>query len=175
MSDSKPCHRVNWLKELKKEGLLPIAVVLAEIEGAWPWQIEERYWIAKLKQMGADLTNSTDGGDGVDGLPEETRKRMALTWTGRKHKPETIAKLKEARAKRVTSEATKRKMSATHKGREITWGATIAEATRKLSREQAEQIRHRIHSGETVISIAKETGIHRTTISKVKAGTYFVK
>lgn len=179
MQDKCKCHRVNWLNELKQEGLKPRAVVLTQIEifdeeGERIWQNEEMWWIRKLKEMGARLTNNTIGGDGVTGLPLETRQRMRMTWVGRKHKPETIQKLKEARAKRVTSEETKRKMSESQKGRKITWTAKIAESNRKLTKQEADEILRRLKNGEKVTDIAKEKNMHRTSISKIKKGTYFI-
>jgi len=180
MQDNTPCHRVHWLNELKREGLKPRAAILVTIDLFEPfdentWKIEEKYWIRKLKQMGARLTNNTIGGDGVVGLPAEARQRMRLTWLGRKHKPETIEKLKIARAKRVTSEETKRKMSESQKGRKITWGDALSKANRKITEKGAQEIKRRIENGELVTAIANELKIHRTTISKIKAGTYFMK
>lgn len=173
MRDTSSCHKVHWLNELKRENLRPIGVILSENLGGWSWQKEECYWIRKFKSMGARLTNNTIGGDGVSGVIGESKARMLATWIGRKHTPETIEKLKIARRKRVTSQETKDKMSATRKGREITWGDSIAESIRKLTPEQAEVIKMRIEAGETVTSLAKELGMHRTSVSKIKAGTYF--
>jgi len=179
MQDKGKCHRVNWLNELKALGLKPRVVTLVTIDlfddqGDKIWQSEERYWIKRLKSMGARLTNNTIGGDGVCGLPPEIRAKMRLTWLGRKHKPETIEKLKIARAKRVMTDETKKKMSASQKGRKITWIDAIAKANRKIDEKTAMEIETRIKQGEKVTDIARELGIHRTTISKIKAGTYFI-
>lgn len=175
IADKTLCHRTNWLAELKCAGLRPVGVTIETIEGEWPWQQEERYWISKLKAMGARLVNNTSGGDGVPDLPKETRERMRRVWIGRKHSPETIEKLKAARAKRITTAETRAKMSRTRRGRKITWGVKIAAATRKLTHEQVDQIKHRLADGERVCAIAAEFKMHRTSISKIKTGSYFVK
>lgn len=165
-------RRSRWIQKLKRLGLKPEVVVLEQIEGAWPWQESERYWIAFAKAQGWDLVNSTAGGEGVENLTADARARIATTWKGRKHRPETIAKLKAARALRKTSDATRAKMSAAMRGREITWAAKIAVAVRKLSPEQRESILRRLEAGERVKDLAREFGVHRTTLSKVKAGSY---
>jgi len=168
------CHRSSWIQSLKREGLRPYIVFLESLEGEWPWQETERFWIAYGRAHGWPLTNNTDGGEGVEGLPEETRQRMRLTWLGRKHTEESRRKLRIARAKRKTSDATRLKMSLSQKGRKITWIDKISEANKKLTPAQQEEILLRIKSGEMVKDLAKEYGVHRTTISKVNKGKYNV-
>lgn len=172
MRDTTKCHRVHWLSELRALGLRPVGVVLEDVHGAHPWQESERFWIQRLRSMGARLVNNTDGGDGVSGLPPETRQRMRAVWLGRKHKPETLQKLRLARRLRTTTTATRAKMSQTRRGRKITWGKAIAESIRKLTPQQLEEVSNRLKRGEMVKTLASEFGVHRTTISKVKAGTY---
>ena len=121
------------------------------------------------------MTNNTDGGDGVCGLPEETRKLMASVWKGRKHKPETIEKLKAARAHRVITEDTKRKQRESMIGRSITWGDKISKAVRKLTHEDVKNILDRFAAGEKLVDMAKEYGVDRTTMTKVRNGTYMDK
>lgn len=72
------------------------------------------------------------------------------------------------------SESHKRQMSIKMAGRKITWKAAIAEKNRKLTTQQAEQVSARLKNGERVCDLAAELGIHRTTVSKLKKGTYFV-
>lgn len=72
------------------------------------------------------------------------------------------------------SEKWKAKLSEKMTGRQITWKAALAEANRKISREQASTIASRLSNGEKVSAIADEFGVHRTSISKIKKGTYFV-
>ena len=102
MRDKSNCHRVHWLNELKRDGLRPDWIIRECIEtikeGGWPWQESEKFWIARMRSMNVNLTNNTDGGDGVSGLPSKTRDRMRQVWLGRKHTPETIERLKAARA-----------------------------------------------------------------------------
>ena len=174
MNEVSNCHRSHWLQNLKARGLIPQLVILEEIRGEWPWQEAERYWIARAKALGWQLVNNTNGGDGVDGLPLETRQRMAKVWLGRKHSQKTLQKLRETRKGRVASDETRKKMSLSMTGRKITWTAKIAEKNRKLTSGEVESIRIRIEKGEKVRDLATELGLHRTTLSRITAGTYFM-
>ncbi len=175
MNERSKCHRSNWLQSLRAQGKRPDLVLFEQIEGDWPWQESERYWIARGRAEGWPLTNCTDGGDGVPGLPPETRARMTAVWTGRKHRPESIEKMRTASTMQRHSDATKARMSAAHKGREILWIGKVAAALRKLTDPQVAVIGARLAAGELGIALAREFGVHRTTISKIKTGTYYVK
>lgn len=166
------CHRSHWIQSLKARGLEPSLMIIETVHGEWPWQESERFWIKRCRDGGMRLTNNTSGGDGVCGLPPETKERMRQTWLGRKHRPETIEKLRVASSSRTASDATRKKMSKSQTGRRILWVDKVAESLRKLSL-QAETIKQRLDRGEKVTSLAIEFKVHRTTISKIKKGTYF--
>ena len=53
----------------------------------------EKYWIKETKAQEIGY-NIADGGWGGNTYTEETRQRISKQFTGRKHKPETIKKLK---------------------------------------------------------------------------------
>lgn len=166
------CHRSHWLQSLKAKGLTPELVLIESIEGEWPWQESERYWIAYGRKMGWPLTNNTEGGDGVPGLSGESKARMLATWKGRKHSEASKLKIGAATASRRHSADTKARMSKVHTGRKITWVGAIKAALSKFSPELERLVLTRLNSGERVIDLAKEFGVHRTTISKIKKGKY---
>lgn len=175
MQDNSKCHRTHWLQKLKSEGLRPEITILEQVSSDDVWQDRERHWIAKGKELGWPLTNNTSGGDGVCDLPQEARERIRKTWIGRKHTEETKAKIgATSRLKRHTDEH-KAAMSEKMKQREITWGAKIAESTRKLSAQDQADILDALSSGVKNKDLAEKYGVHRTTISKVKTGRYIVK
>lgn len=110
LNEKSPCHRTHWLQSLRRRGLRPILRLLDVLPLSGNWQAAERDWIARAREAWP-LVNSTDGGDGVVNLPAESRERMRKTWLGRKHRPETIAKLIEARRRRLPhSEETRAKV-----------------------------------------------------------------
>lgn len=53
------------------------------------------------------------------GLSEETKKRISVAGTGRKHTPEAIEKIRAASKNRKQSEETKQKLSALRKGKKL--------------------------------------------------------
>lgn len=178
MNERSNCHRSHWLQSLKARGLRAEMLILERIDGSWPWQHSERRWIAYGKANGWPLVNNTNGGDGVNGLPADVRAKMAATWIGRKHKPESIKKMiatKRENGAFNTSDETRARMSVAHTGRKITWGDKLSEALRKLTDERVKKIMSRLQSGERVVDLAKEFGVHRTTISKIKMGAYYAK
>lgn len=178
MNEISHCHRSHWLQSLKARGLKPDMEILETVSGCWPWQESERFWIRRMKELGCDLVNNTSGGDGVPGLSGEGKERMLATWKGRKHTPETIAKLVAARALRPPfSIETRAKMSRSQTGRKFTapWLDKIAIANRKVNEFDLEMIKFRLAGGERVRELAEEYGVHRTTISKIKMGRYLIR
>lgn len=175
LRENSKCHRCNWIKNLKACDLKPRIVVLEELCGEWPWQEAEKFWIKFLKLNGHNLTNNTSGGDGVPDLPKETREIITSAWRGRKHSKETIEKLKHCRKNFHHTEATKKKMSKAHKGREIKWVDKIAKKLQKLTNDDIVTIKARLEKGEKVCNLAKEYNVHRTTLSKIKMGTYLTR
>ena len=175
LRDNSKTHKVNWIKSLKHKNLTPEIIILETLENDSDWQAKEKTWIAKAKENKWDLVNSTDGGDGVTNISGEGKERMLKTWKGRKHKPETLIKLSKASKGRIKTEEQKRKMSEIMKGREIKWVKKIVEKLKKFNDEQIEEIKTRLKNGERVCDLAKEFNAHRTTISKIKMGTYLEK
>lgn len=60
----RPTHKFNWIKALKDKGLKPILEVIEEVSIDL-WKGREKFWIKFYKQEGHNLTNYTQGGDGL--------------------------------------------------------------------------------------------------------------
>ena len=118
-------HRGYWIRSLLDAGVVPGVRLLAEVP-AESWQEHERQFIAQHKDT---LTNSTDGGEGLENPTEETRRKMSDANKGRPT-PAHVCQLRSENAKnRQWSEETKRKMSES-KRRE-----NLSEETRKKRSE----------------------------------------
>lgn len=169
-NEQSSCHRTHWIQSVVSRGKRPLMLILSRLPHGSEWQPVERDWIAHCRSVGWPLVNGTDGGDGVVGLSPESRERIVSAWRGRKHKPETLLKLsKSGKGKHSHSEEwrayMRQKMSmrvftATHRKR-------LSDATRKVSLDQAAEIRKRRADGERVSKLATEFGVHRMTITKV--------
>jgi hypothetical protein len=175
INETYPCHRRNWIDSLKKKGLEPDLIYLVKLEGsiAEDWKRWERRWIAIAKRDGWPLVNETSGGDGVPDLSPEASAKRNKTWIGRKHTPESLIKIAAASRGRRQSIEQRQRMSEIMTGRKILWADKVAEAIRKLTPEDVEEIKMRLANGEKNCDLSKEYGVHRTTLSKVKMGTYF--
>jgi hypothetical protein len=66
----------RWINFLLKQNRKPLFVILEKFQDK-NWQKYERKWIKFCKTQGYDLTNHTDGGDGLHNPDRETRKRMS--------------------------------------------------------------------------------------------------
>lgn len=174
MNEPPGCHRTHWLRELRSRGLKPTMIVLQVFADGEAWQESERFWIAEGKRRGWNLTNNTIGGDGVPGLSPEARARISAASSSRRYGPEVRAKIGAASRGRRASPERKARMRALMTGRTFTpdWIAKIRDGLRKLTDEDIAAIQYRIEIGELSCDLAKEYGVHRTTIQKVKAGTY---
>lgn len=100
---------------------------------------EEIRTIAKLRSEGYCLCNLTNGGEGTSGAAtsQEVRANRAeitkKTWTGRKHKPESILKM--------TASRTGKKQTDSHRDaiRKAHIGKTASEETRAKLSEHAKK------------------------------------
>ncbi len=126
-------YKANWMRQLLSEGLEPtIGILMETTEDNWPE--DERTCIAEAVANGANLTNLTEGGEGIIGYghSEETKRKISQSnkdqgkippsWKGRKQSPEHIRKRVEARQEGGNyghSEETKGKISQNRKGKNI--------------------------------------------------------
>jgi hypothetical protein len=131
-------YRVRWIQSLLSHGVEPSIRELCRVEPTMADSTEIRL-IASYKKTGHRLVNGTPGGDGIkaEGYPDELRCRLAAINTGKRHSPETIAKMSRTRTGRNRSPeavlqtvATRRqngsyKMTEEHRQR-------VAEGVRKL-------------------------------------------
>jgi hypothetical protein len=65
----------RWINQLKSMGLEPELRIL-EVVPSDDWETAERHWIAHYRDSGADLTNHTDGGEGLHNASESTRQKL---------------------------------------------------------------------------------------------------
>lgn len=145
-------HRGNWIKSLTSKGLKPTIELIEVVPPGKDWRIREMFWIAYYREIGYDLTNSTDGGEGQTGrvTSEETKEKLRLAGTGRVFSEETKKKLSESNKGKVFSVETKEKMRQAKLGK-------------KKSAEHIERIR------QSRIGVPL-TAEHRANISKGNIG-----
>lgn len=94
-------HASRWLRTLLAKNLLPKLVYLEEVESNW--QEAECRWISHARLQGWPITNSTDGGDGAVGLPEESLAKLSLNMARMWRDPVTRQKLLEGRIEAINA------------------------------------------------------------------------
>jgi group I intron endonuclease len=94
-------HKNHWLSSLLALGKKPILEILERTTEA-EWQERERFYIQEYRQL-SELTNTTDGGEGVLGIKQSAEaiaKRVASN-TGKKRTPEMKALISALARERV--------------------------------------------------------------------------
>lgn len=86
------CHRTKWIKSLLRCGLEPKMEILDEVPLA-QWQFWEREYIRVFKMLGINLVNNTIGGEGMTDPPPEVREKIARAQRGRIWNEERRAKI----------------------------------------------------------------------------------
>jgi group I intron endonuclease len=115
----------NWLKKYKDE--VEIFLIEENILSHEQVCAKEKYYIKLYRDLGFDLNNSTDGGDGVIGLivSEETRKKLSKASKGRKMSEVVKKKISESLKGKIVSEETKEKLKL------INFGKKFSEETKQ--------------------------------------------
>lgn len=93
-------HSSCWIRRLRRLGFLPTLLVLEVVPTA-DAPARERAWIAHHRQLGCQLTNHTDGGEGLEGFH---------------HRPESIDKMRERRRGRPLSPERRARIAAGLRG-----------------------------------------------------------
>lgn len=172
LNEDRGTHRCNWIRSLRREGLRPVQVIIDAVPARTDWQTIERAYIAAARRDGHQLTNGTDGGEGVCGLAPETRERLRRASIGRRHSAETRRKMSAAKKGRPQPEVWKQKMREICAGRPMS--PQLCEANRqrmqKLTPGQVREIRRRLAAGESQTSIAPDYGVSNGAISNIATG-----
>lgn len=98
LRDKHLSHKQCWIVGLKKTGRIPVLTVLQTVKG--DGCAEEIRWIQYYRERGADLTNLTDGGEGVAGykLTKKDRLNMRMAHLGKKLSPAHVEGMRKAYA-----------------------------------------------------------------------------
>lgn len=116
-------HRLNWIRSVLTAGRVPTMVVIADAATRAEANRLERKHIKLYRRAGHDLTNGSDGGDGVRPTAS-VRAKMSASQQVRWRRPEEHAKMSAAKStpasllllaqarERAKNAQTRRKLSA---------------------------------------------------------------
>ena len=140
-------HKNNWVKSLLCDDIKPLISLIEEVSEE-DWIQKEIFWIKYYRDLGYNLTNSTDGGEGMLNITDDIREKLSKANSGinnpnygKKRSKETNDKINEVRVikhseetKKIISEKlsgiprseeTKKKISDSNKGK------IVSEETKK--------------------------------------------
>jgi group I intron endonuclease len=159
----------SWIRKLLKNDLYPIIKIL-EICNENNWEERERNWIKNCRNLGINILNDTDGGDGGLGqiCTEETRKKFSLLRKGKKLSSEPIEKIRLSHLGKTSSEETKRKIGLKSIGRQANLGNRHTEETKKKISEKKKGIKQTEEHKLKVIEGRK--GYRHSKETKAKIG-----
>ena len=110
-------HTKSWLKSLRPK--IPNVIIVEQVN-FFEWKSTEIFWIAYFKMLGANLTNTSIGGDGANGTKLTTEHKLALSlgklgsknpMYGKHLTDEHRKKQSESLKGRVVSDETRKKLS----------------------------------------------------------------
>lgn len=152
------CQR--WIQSVLRQGKQPRLKVIEECNED-TWKVRECHWIAFYRAKGYQLTNITDGGDGVYPIPFEKeavrREAISLSRKGMKFSDSHRKNLSlSANLKYKKNPELKKNLSKK-------WG--------KLTDDQVLEVHELANSGEMPLSkIAAQYKIPQSSVSEIKNG-----
>lgn len=157
-------HRTHWLVQLQNLGFRALLYVIEECN-EFSWQERERYWIKYYRELGCDLVNATDGGEGLTNASQETKDKIRKAKIGTTKSEETKLKMSRSQKGRVITEDHKNKLSVAALGANN--GAS------KLTDQDVLLMRGLFSEGINCPTVARIYGIHRSTVNGIKARKYW--
>jgi hypothetical protein len=114
--DKEKTHKVYWIRSVRPEN---VHMSILEITTPEKAPERERFYIKKLRAMGFELTNATDGGEGLLNPALEIRAKISAACKGRITTTEHRKNLSDALKGRVMTDEWKEQMSIAKKGKHL--------------------------------------------------------
>jgi group I intron endonuclease len=178
--------KTAWIKSLRKRGFVPVVDILEHVSEV-NWKVREKYWINFYKKAKGhqNVLNMTEGGDGVmDGRHHTAESILKMSQArkgyiesekythpmlGKKHKQESIFKMSQSH---IGQPAWNRGRSELFIGdRNGFYGKKHSNESKvkmSLSIELVKKIKQQLKDGVSNIEIAKNLGVGRNTVSRIK-------
>ena len=109
-------HKNNWIKSLLTQGLKAKVLVIEECLCENSLNEAEKKWIKYYKQIGCDLTNGTEGGDGGK-MSQEAIEKMRTSKIGKSFSKEHREAISKSHKNKILSKETREKIGIKHKNK----------------------------------------------------------
>ena len=172
-------HLLHWLNSLLSKGQRPKVRILEVVRHGDDWREREKKWISIGRAKGWPLTNTTDGGEGLQNPSPSVRKKLADAARGKTYaagkrtdafrkRMAEVAKVTRNAAGHEVSEETRQKISKSLKGRTEHVPRGEANGLSKLTEKQVVQIRRKhAKGGVSMRALGREYGVAHDTIRKI--------
>lgn len=152
LKDNSDTYKTKWIKSILKNNQKPNIIILDNKIPINYWQSWEIYYIALYKELGFNLTNETDGGEGGDIISNHPNKEVfvkkaALLRVGNK-----------SRTGQKRSKEELEKQSVSLKG-VITWNKGLTKNTDERVKQMYDNINYKHSNSKEMIK--KLTKINR--------------
>jgi group I intron endonuclease len=165
-------YRTNWLTLLRSLNLKPIMQVIEECDES-NWAERETYWIKYYRNLGCDLVNATEGGEGTKGykLSEEHSQKLHSANIGNKytlgykHTEETKQSI--GNKSRGNKHVLGKHWKVSKEGR---YNMSLAARGKrsKLTNANVLEIKRKLSLGISINNLVSEFKVARSTISDIK-------
>jgi len=96
----KHTHKLHWIRQVLSAGRTVVLLELDTAENYSALIAKETELIKRYRGLGHQLTNCTDGGEGVENPPPDVRAKMSAAAKNRTYSAETRARMSAAQRKR---------------------------------------------------------------------------
>jgi hypothetical protein len=148
LKDNGTTRKCRWIKKITALGYPPELTILEKLPSLDGWGEAERKWIKEYSKN--DLTNLTDGGDGLSNVREETRKKMSN-------------ELK----RRMTGPNFREKIFTKERGRKISVALTGIKHTKEHIAKLPQNQKGWHHTPETIAKIKLNSKGHRWSSEEI--------
>lgn len=115
-SSGQNARKKARIDAIKSAGL-SVSVEVIEMIKMSIWEEREKYWIAEFRRIGFDITNLSDGGNGLDNHMKAAKLAMSLARKGKKRPPEACRNISLGKMGGTRSPEHRKSISDTLRGR----------------------------------------------------------
>ena len=174
-------HLLNWLNTLTRDGKKPSICILEYVSQDDDWREKERSWISYGRSSDWSLTNTTDGGEGLQNPSPSVRQKLSDAAKGKayasgkrsaafRQKMAHVAKNTKNAIGHTVSPAARARISQSLMGRTDHVPKGEANGRSVLTEDMVAEIRSKHSSGFSMRALGREYSVTHESIRKIVHG-----